>query len=358
MRHAGWKGTADSLKSNQCTDRWRSRVEQVVMSQLKMLIPRLIHWLSHRDSSFAAARDWALITRWFTCLSPPNDWLLAPVSQWIKSELIANLQRLDCPEGLCGLVFCSFQSVPIKHMRMIRGKGTESINYLTSVSLYTLWKEQSLLYILLLLSYLLLLYYITLCLYLSKEFECFSTTGCLWSQLAVYYCPWNGFPFLCVLTLSIHCSLSHTHVFFFFFFFCSCSIYLLLRPLTMTLSPSLPPDVCLNPSLSLSVYLPPSPMRHRSFSSGNELFCLLSLILSTGNNSLSSPPSSPPPLYLAGYIGSSVRCLGLWQPVSYSKWFWHSSEHEHHKSVYSAHLWVCVCVRACVDVYRVCAQSD
>ena len=128
---------------------------------------------------------------------------------------------------------------------------------------------------------------------------------------------WLSFS-LCLNSLNSLLSLSHTRLFF-FFFFCSCSIYLLLRPLTMTLSPSLPPDVCLNPSLSLSVYLPPSPMRHRSFSSGNELFCLLSLILSTGNNSLSSPPSSPPPLYLAGYIGSSVRCLGLWQPVSYSK---------------------------------------
>lgn len=97
---------------------------------------------------------------------------------------------------------------------------------------------------------------------------------------------------------SLNWLLTHIHTRVFFFFFCSCSIYLLLRPLTMTLSPSLPPDVCLNPSLSLSVYLPPSPMRHRSFSSGNELFCLLSLILSTGNNSLSSlpllSPLSPP----------------------------------------------------------------
>ena len=308
MRHAGWKGTADSLKSNQCTDRWRSQVEQVVMSQLKMLIPRLIHWLSHRDSSFAAARDWALITRWFTCLSPPNDWLLAPVSQWIKSELIANLQRLDCPEGLCGLVFCSFQSVPIKHMRMIRGKGTESIKYLTSVSLYTLWKEQSLLYILLLLSYLLLLYYITLCLYLSKEFECFSTTGCLWSQLAVYYCPWNGFPFLCVLTLSIHCSLSHTHVFFFFFFFfaaaasicCSVLWQWLFLHLSLPTSVSIPLFHCLFTSLHrpCGIALSPLATSYSVFSHSSSRLAITAYLL---------PPPLPLPCILQGT--SDPQCV-------------------------------------------------
>lgn len=67
--------------------------------------------------------------------------------------------------------------------------------------------------------------------------------------------------------------------------------------------PSLPPVVYLNPSLSLSVYFLPSSMQHHSFSSGNELFCLLSLlpslslILLTGNNSLSSPlPPHPHPV--------------------------------------------------------------
>lgn len=99
----------------------------------------------------------------------------------------------------------------------------------------------------------------------------------------------------------------------------------------MTLSPSVPPTVCLNPSLSLSVYLSPSSMQHQSFSSGNELFSLLSVSLSHSSSQLAitayllslslSPPLS---LYLAGYIRSSVCCLGLWQPVSYPKWFWHA----------------------------------
>lgn len=86
-----------------------------------------------------------------------------------------------------------------------------------------------------------------------------------------------------------------------FLFGCSSrSSYLLRCPLTMTLFPSLPPVVYLNPSLSLSVYFLPSSMQHHSFSSGNELFCLLSLlpslslILLTGNNSLSSPLPPPP----------------------------------------------------------------
>lgn len=78
--------------------------------------------------------------------------------------------------------------------------------------------------------------------------------------------------------------------------------------------PSLPAVVYLNPSLSLSVYFSPSSMEHHSFSSGNELFCLLSLlpslslILLTGNNSLSSPlPPPPPPCILQGT--SDPQCV-------------------------------------------------
>lgn len=73
----------------------------------------------------------------------------------------------------------------------------------------------------------------------------------------------------------------------------------------------LPPSVsiplfhCLFTSLHQSV-------QHHSFPS---------LVLATGNNSLSSLSSSPPSPYLSGYIGSSVRCLGLRQPVSYFKCF-------------------------------------
>ncbi len=117
--------------------------------------------------------------------------------------------------------------------------------------------------------------------------------------------------FLCLLTLSIHCS----HI---FSLSAAAGTYLLLCPLTMTLSPSLPPAVCLNPSLSLSVYLSPSPMQHHSFSSGNELFYLLSASISHSSSQLAitAYPPPPPPPYLAGYIGSSVCCLGLWQPVS------------------------------------------
>lgn len=90
----------------------------------------------------------------------------------------------------------------------------------------------------------------------------------------------------------------------------------------------LPPIVRLNPSLSLSVYLSPSLHTasiflfwHRAALSSP---APPSRILPTSNNSLSSvsPPFSLH-LYLPGYIRSSLRCLGLWQPVSYSKWFWH-----------------------------------
>lgn len=138
--------------------------------------------------------------------------------------------------------------------------------------------------------------------------------------------------------------------------FCSSSSYSFLCPLTMTLSPSLPPAVCLNPSLSLSVYLSPSPMQHHSFSSGNELFCLLSASPSHSSPRLAitaflSPPLSP--LYLAGYIGSSVCCLGLWQPVSYSKWLWHCVHVSVCNTVHTVH----VSVSASLDVYLVCARA-
>lgn len=140
--------------------------------------------------------------------------------------------------------------------------------------------------------------------------------------------------FFCLLTLN---SLL-THL----LSFCSSS-YLLLCPLTMTLSPSLPPTVCLNPSLSLSVYLSPSPMQHHSFSSGNELFCLRSASLSHSSSRLAITAyllSLPPP-YFAGYIRSTVRCLGLWQPVSYSKWFW--CVHVRANSAVKACVCQCVC---------------
>lgn len=71
------------------------------------------------------------------------------------------------------------------------------------------------------------------------------------------------------------------------------------------------PAIHLHPPLSLSVYLSPS-VRAASFSS---------LVLATGNNSLSSLSPSLPSSCLPGYIGTSVRCLGLRQPVSYSKCF-------------------------------------
>lgn len=117
-----------------------------------------------------------------------------------------------------------------------------------------------------------------------------------------------AFP-LSSLKLSIYSSCT------FFLFGCSSRSSCLLRcPLTMTLFPSLPPVVYLNPSLSLSVYFLPSSMQHHSFSSGNELFCVLSLlpslslILLTGNNSLSSPlPPSPSPCILQGT--SDPQCV-------------------------------------------------
>lgn len=63
-------------------------------------------------------------------------------------------------------------------------------------------------------------------------------------------------------------------------------------------------------------------MQHHSFSSGSELLCLLSASLSHTSSRLAitayllSLPPFPPSPYLTGYIGSSVCCLGLWQPVS------------------------------------------
>lgn len=178
---------------------------------------------------------------------------------------------------------------------MIRDKESKRIYdlfYLTLMSLYTLWKgvkssQQVLVipkYVLLLHSYLLLLYYFPLCLYLSKEFQCFSTTGCLWPQLAVYYCPWNSFSYLSLD--SLNWLLTHL------LSFCSSSSssYLPLCPLTMTLSPSLPATVsillfhCLFTSLHRPCSITLSPLA-TSYS-----VLPLSLILSTGNNSLSPPP--------------------------------------------------------------------
>lgn len=110
-----------------------------------------------------------------------------------------------------------------------------------------------------------------------------------------------------------------------FFSSCSSSSYLLLRSMTMTLSPSLALTVRLNPSLSLSVYFSPSPMQHHSLSSGNELLCLLppsppSLSHSSSRLAIRAYLPPHPLLYFAGYIRSSVRCLGPWQPVSCSEW--------------------------------------
>lgn len=152
----------------------------------------------------------------------------------------------------------------------------------------------------------------------------------------MYYCPWNGFSFFV--------SISPNSLLTYLLSFCSSSSSsnLQLRPLTITLSPSLPPTVCLNPSLSLSVYLSPSPMQHHSFSSGNELFCLLPAS-STGNNSLSSLPPLPFPLVscrvhqiLSALSGTMATRKLLWMILMHT----------------------CGCVR--LDVYLVCAhaQSD
>lgn len=83
-------------------------------------------------------------------------------------------------------------------------------------------------------------------------------------EMAFFFC----FLFL---ALSTHCS----QTLFFCLFFISCrNTYLLLRLLTVILSPFLPPTVFFNPSISLSVYLSPLFTRHHSFSSGDELLCL------------------------------------------------------------------------------------
>lgn len=119
---------------------------------------------------------------------------------------------------------------------------------------------------------------------------------------ALEFCSWISpslrqlSVFLCLPALQLHSSRSFRS-----------SSHLPSCPPTMTpsLSVSIPLFHCLFTSLHQSV-------QHHSFPS---------LVLATGNNSLSSlSPSSPSP-YLSGYIESSVRCLGLRQPVSYSKCF-------------------------------------
>lgn len=141
-----------------------------------------------------------------------------------------------------------------------------------------------------------------------------------WMFMSPTNCPWNGFSFF----VSTH---SYRHIHPFSLFAAAAISYPVLSQWLF-----LSPVVCLSPSLSLSVYLSPSPSAASLLGHGAALssLCLpVSLILLTGNNNLSSlSPSLPPPsLYLAGYIRSSVCCLGLWQPVSYSKWFWHSCLH-------------------------------
>lgn len=100
------------------------------------------------------------------------------------------------------------------------------------------------------------------------------------------------FSFRVFMTPNFLCIIVHEMAFFFLFFvsrsldslltnpffclfFISCrNTYLLLRLLTVILSPFLPPTVFFNPSISLSVYLSPLFTRHHSFSSGDELLCL------------------------------------------------------------------------------------
>lgn len=148
--------------------------------------------------------------------------------------------------------------------------------------------------------------------------------------------------FLFCLQLSIHCS--HTLTLSAAAATCSsvlCQWLFLYRP-------PLPPSVsillfhCLFTSLHRPCSVTLSPLA--TSYNVSSLCRFLSLILLTGSNSLSSlsPPPLSPPLYLAGYIRSSVRSLGLWQPVSYSEWFWYSCVHV---SVYGAVMNVFLCVR-------------
>lgn len=91
---------------------------------------------------------------------------------------------------------------------------------------------------------------------------------------------------------------------------------------SLPLSVSIPLFHCPFTSLRLSA-------RHQSFPSGIELLCLPPRLPRSSSRPaitaylLSPLPFPPPPthshLCLTGYIGSSLRCLGLWQPVSYSK---------------------------------------
>lgn len=179
------------------------------------------------------------------------------------------------------------------------------------------------------------------------------------------YCPWNGFSFVIPKTLNLFsCT----------FFFSSataaeaaiCCVVLwqwLFFHLSLLSSISILLFHCLFTFYRhpCSITLSPLAMSYSVFS----LCCLLSHSSSwlaiTAYLLLSPLPLT---LYLAGYIRSSVRCLGLWKPVSYSQWLWHSckclcvqcrntclSVKKKKKS-----KWLCVC--QCLSRMCVHAQSD
>lgn len=110
--------------------------------------------------------------------------------------------------------------------------------------------------------------------------------------------------FLCLPALRLHPSRSFGG-----------SSHLPSCPPTMTPSPSRRPS----PSLSFIVCLPLSisPCRITPSPHSSWRLAITAYLLSV---SLSLSPSSPSP-YLSGNIGSSVRCLGLRQPVSNPKCF-------------------------------------
>lgn len=147
-----------------------------------------------------------------------------------------------------------------------------------------------------------LLYYFTLWLYFGKE--------CAFPPLDVY-----DPNLLCIIVHEITFCLSRTlpnSLLTHLLSFCSSS-YLLLRHMTMILSPSVPPTVCLNPSLSLSVYRSPSPMQHHS--SCKKPFRLHAASLSHSPSRLaitayllfSRPLLFPPPCILQGT--SDPQCI-------------------------------------------------